>query len=112
MKNQINFVALTGIAGKDLKITPLADGKKVARVSIAVNEYYNAADGPKQVTNWLNLVFWNSTVDEAKKIVKKGAKLIVEGRLKTNVYTKKADQKGKEEKRYEVEIIVEKISGE
>lgn len=105
MKTQKNSVIVTGRAGKDLEIKELEGGKKVGRVSIANTEFYKNAN--KQIveqTNWINLVFWNETVESALGVIKKGAIITVEGRLKSHSYQDK-----KKQKRYSTDVVVDKI---
>ena len=42
-----NSVQLVGHLGKDPEVTDLDKGKKLARVSMAVNEFYKSAKGEK-----------------------------------------------------------------
>jgi len=105
MNNLKNSVRLAGFAGSDLVVTSFESNKKVARVSIAINEYFkNKVGEDNKQTQWFNLVFWNAKADEAEKLVKKGAELAVEGRLVSQIYTAKDGQK-----RYATEIVVNEI---
>ena len=48
-----NHVQLIGNVGQEPTITNLESGKKVARFSLATNEYYKDSKGEKQTdTNW------------------------------------------------------------
>ena len=56
-----NCVRLHGNLGKQVEVTTLNSGKKVARVSLATHEYYQNASGEKvQETQWHNLVAWGN----------------------------------------------------
>lgn len=105
MSNLRNSVRLTGFAGSDLVVTPFENNKKVARVSVAINEYFKTKTGEEsKQTQWFNLVFWNAKADEAVKLIKKGAEIAVEGKLASQIYTTKDGQK-----RYNTEIVVHNV---
>ena len=83
-----NHVQLIGNVGQEPTITNLESGKKVARFSLATNEYYKDAKGEKQTeTNWHTVVAWGKTADIIEKYVVKGKEIGVTGKLKTRTYT-------------------------
>ena len=83
-----NHVQLIGNVGQEPTITNLENGKKVARFSLATNEYYKDAKGEKQTdTNWHTVVAWGKTAEIIEKFVSKGKELGVTGKLKTRTYT-------------------------
>lgn len=105
MNNLRNSVRLVGFAGSDLIVTSFENNKKVARVSVAINEYYKTKTGEEsKQTQWFNLVFWNAKADEAVKVIRKGAEIAVEGKLVSQIYTTKDGQK-----RYTTEIVVHDV---
>jgi len=105
MENTKNSVRLTGFAGIDPVVINFANEKRMARISIAVNEFYkNTAGEAVNQTQWFNLIFWNQKVELVENIIKKGSLFSVEGKLNTQIYT---DKKG--EQRYATEIVVNTI---
>ena len=83
-----NHVQLIGNVGQEPTITNLDSGKKVARFSLATNEYYKDAKGEKQTdTNWHTVVAWGKTAEIIEKFVGKGKEIGVTGKLKTRTYT-------------------------
>ena len=83
-----NHVQLIGNVGQEPTITNLESGKKVARFSLATNEYYKDSKGEKQTdTNWHTVVAWGKTAEIIEKFVSKGKELGVTGKLKTRTYT-------------------------
>ena len=83
-----NYVQLIGNVGQEPTITNLESGKKVARFSLATNEYYKDAKGEKQTdTNWHTVVAWGKTAEIIEKFVGKGKEIGVTGKLKTRTYT-------------------------
>jgi len=83
-----NHVQLIGNVGQEPTITNLESGKKVARFSLATNEYFKDGKGEKQTdTNWHTVVAWGKTAEIIEKFVSKGKELGVTGKLKTRTYT-------------------------
>ena len=100
-----NKVQLIGNLGNDPEIITLDSGKKLAKFSLATNEYYKDADGQKQTkTDWHNLVAWNKTAELIENYVTKGKEIAVEGKLTTRSYETKEG-----EKRYITEVVVNEV---
>ena len=100
-----NHVQLIGNVGQEPQITNLESGKKVARFSIATNEYYKNAKGEKeQSTEWHTVVAWGKTAEIIEKYVGKGKEIGVSGKLKNRSYE---DKEGL--KRYVTEIEANEI---
>jgi single-strand DNA-binding protein len=89
----MNKVTLHGFTGKDPEIKTLESGKKIAKFSLATQNY-------KKETAWHNLIFWEKLTDLCEKYVKKGSELIVEGEISYRDYTDKDGVK-----KYFTEII-------
>lgn len=99
-----NNVRLTGFAGTDPAIVYFSE-KKMARVSLGVQEYYKNHLGEiVDQVHWFNLIFWNQKVDMIEGIVKKGVALRISGKLSTQTFT---DKNG--DQRYATEIIVNEL---
>ncbi|MFK5982220.1 MAG: single-stranded DNA-binding protein [Flavobacteriaceae bacterium] len=100
-----NSVQLIGNVGGEPTITNLENGKKVARFSIATNEYYKNGKGEKQTdTNWHTIVAWGRAADIIEKFVSKGKEVGIVGKLKTRTYT---TDDGNE--RYVTEVVANEI---
>ncbi|MBT7850229.1 MAG: single-stranded DNA-binding protein [Flavobacteriaceae bacterium] len=100
-----NKVQLIGNLGNDPEIITLDSGKKLAKFSLATNEYYKDADGQKQTkTDWHNLVAWNKTAEIIENYVTKGKEIAVEGKLTSRSYETKEG-----EKRYITEVVVNEV---
>jgi single-strand DNA-binding protein len=83
-----NHVQLIGNVGQEPTITNLESGKKVARFSLATNEYYkDAKDEKTQTTDWHTVVAWGKTAEIVEKYVGKGKEIGVTGKLRTRTYT-------------------------
>ncbi len=100
-----NKVQLIGNLGNDPEIITLDSGKKLAKFSLATNEYYKDADGQKQTkTDWHNLVAWNKTAEIIENYVTKGKEIAIEGKLTSRSYETKEG-----EKRYITEVVVNEV---
>lgn len=100
-----NKVQLIGNLGMDPEIKELESGKRLAKFSIATNEKYKNANGESvKETQWHNIVAWDKKAEFAKKHLKKGTEVVLEGRLHVRNYN---DKEGT--KKYIHEIIAEEI---
>ena len=82
-----NKVQLIGNVGNEPKITNLESGSKLARFSMATNEYYRNAQGEKvQSTQWHYVVAWDKKADLIEQYAHKGKELAVEGKLISRSY--------------------------
>jgi single-strand DNA-binding protein len=87
MKNQVRLI---GNIGKDTAVTPLQNGNAVGKASIAISEKYKNAKGELvETTEWVNLEFWGKNAENAGKLLKKGAGVIIDGSIKTDSYENK-----------------------
>lgn len=100
----LNKVILIGTLGKDPEIRTTGSGKKVANLSLATSENYKDKNGEKvEQTEWHDVAFWGASVDVIEKYLKKGSKLYLEGKIKTEKYDKDGQT------RYNKKIIGEKF---
>jgi single-strand DNA-binding protein len=100
-----NKVQLIGNVGNEPEITNLDSGKKVAKFSIATNEFYKDSNGEKvQNTQWHNIVAWGKIADIVEKYVGKGKEVALEGKLMARSYETKEG-----EKRYVTEVVIDEI---
>lgn len=102
MQQMQNSVTLIGNLGSDIQVTTVKSGKKVARTSIATNEFYRDKDGNSvKSTQWHRLVAWGPKAESMEKYLAKGSHLIIHGRLVHRTYE---DKDGST--RYVSEVIV------
>ena len=100
-----NKVQLIGNVGNEPEITNLDSGKKVAKFSIATNEFYKNSNGEKeQNTQWHNVVAWGKIAEIVEKYVGKGKEVALVGKLTSRSYE---TQEG--EKRYVTEVVANEI---
>ena len=100
-----NKVQLIGNVGNTPEIKNFDTSKKVARLSIATNDYYRNQKGESvQDTQWHNLVAWNKNAELIENYVPKGKEIAIEGKLISRSYEDKDGVK-----RYITEILVSEI---
>ena len=102
MAGSINKVFLIGNLGKDPEVRHLESGVAVCNFSIATGETYKDKNSGEKVTHteWHNIVLWRGLAEVAEKYLKKGAKIYIEGKLRTRSWQ---DQEGNT--RYTTEIL-------
>lgn len=102
MARGINKVILIGHAGGDPEVRYMPSGNAVATLSIATTESWkDKQTGERQDrTEWHRVVCFNRLGEIAGEYIKKGAKLYIEGSLRTRKWQ---DQQGQE--RYTTEIV-------
>ena len=80
---QYNKVTFIGRLGQDPEMSYTPNGTAVTKFSIAVNQ------GKDQKPMWLNIVCWDKLAERANTFTRKGAEVLVDGKLKTRSYTDK-----------------------
>lgn len=101
----LNKVILIGNTGKDPEIRYMPNGKPVASFSIATSESWKdkATGEKKESTEWHNCTAFDKLAEIIGQYVKKGQPLYVEGRIKTEKYTKDGVEK------YSTKILVNEM---
>lgn len=99
----MNKIFLSGNLTKDPVIRYTQNGKAMVRTSIAITSSFKNAAGERQ-TDFFNLLAWGKTAEFFGKYLRKGSRILVEGRLQNNDYT---DKNGS--KHYAVDVIVENV---
>ena len=90
----LNRVQLIGYLGKDpeSKFTPT--GRKVTQFSVAISNRWRSKDGePKEYTEWVNIEAWGRLGEVCNEYLKKGSLVFVEGRLKTDKFEDKGENR-------------------
>jgi single stranded DNA-binding protein len=89
-------------ANIDLRYTP--GGHAVARVLLAVDRY--GKDG-KKGTDWIRLVLWGRTAENAARFVGKGSKVTVMGRISSEFWERETDDGKKSQLTTEIVVVTE-----
>jgi len=102
----MNKVFLSGNLTRDPEIKRTPNGRTYSRMGIAINRRYkNQNTGQyEQVTDFFNLVAWEKTAEFCGRYLRKGSRVLVEGRLQTYNYEGRDGVK-----RSGVDVLVENI---
>jgi single-strand DNA-binding protein len=103
-----NFILLDGHLAKDPEVKTIDNGKKVANLSLATNEYFRKNDNEDftKVTDFHDVTAWGKNADYAEKYLKKGARVQVYGKLRSN-----RKSEGKEKTYYNTFVEARVING-
>ena len=105
MSRTLNKVMLIGNVGKDPDINFTPSGVKVAQFRMATSETWKDKEGAIQEhTDWHTIVAWRGLADVVEKLVHRGSRVYVEGRIQSRSYDDKEGQK-----RYVTEIIADNL---
>ena len=75
-----------GNLGRDPELRYMGDGKAVCNFSFAITEKYKDKSGDqKEVTEWINVATFGRLAEICGEYVRKGTKVYVEGKLKTEI---------------------------
>ena len=87
MNSLRNKVQLIGNLGKDPEIRYTPEGKQLAKFSMAINRSYKNKEGETiDDTQWFNIEAWTGLAKIIEEYLKKGDRVYIEGRLKTESY--------------------------
>ncbi len=99
-----NRVQLLGNLGKDPEVK-IFKNNKMARISLATTEYSKATGGElKKETQWHTIVLWGKQAEVAEKLLKKGSRVLIEGKIRNNSYEDKGGNK-----RYITDIVANEL---
>ena len=88
----MNRATLVGHAGRDPEIRDLKGGGKAATFTLATTEKWKDAEGrPAEATEWHRIVVYGPTVATVGKMLRKGDRVMVEGRIATRDYRDRED---------------------
>lgn len=75
-------VIIAGNVGRDAEMRYTPSGQAVASFSVATNRQYTASSGEQvKETIWFRISAWGKQAEVCNQYVKKGMKVLVEGRL-------------------------------
>ncbi len=100
----VNKVILIGNLGADPEVRYMPNGGAVTTIRLATSETWKDQSGQQQErTEWHRVVFYRRLAEIAGEYLKKGAKVYIEGSLRTSQYEKNG------EKRYSTDIIANEM---
>ena len=98
----VNRATVLGYAGGDARRRTMQSGEDTVSFSVATTRRWKGDDGQAQeVTEWHRVAVFGGSVEPASEMVRKGALVLVEGRLRTREFK---DREGKD--RTVTEIVV------
>lgn len=94
MNQSVNKVVLLGNLGRDPEVRHFEHGGVVASFSVATSEsFLDSHTGERrEITDWHDVVAWRGLALVAEKILSKGSRVYVEGKLKKRSYQDKEGQ--------------------
>ena len=106
MARGVNKVILIGNLGADPEIRVTPNNTQIVRVNVATSSgWKDKQSGEMQErTEWHRVVFFNRLAEIVSQYLKKGAKVYIEGSLRTSKYT---DKNGIE--KYSTEVIANEM---
>ena len=105
MADGLNRVMLLGNLGADPELRMTNSGQAVLKMRLATSETYLDRNKVRQErTEWHSVVLWGKRAEALGKFLAKGAKMFVEGSLRTSSYE---DKEGN--KRYRTEVVASNV---
>ena len=101
-----NRAIVIGNLTRDPEMRALPSGISVTSFSVATNRVWKDKNGAKQEsTDYHNVVVFGRQAETAAQYLKKGASVLVEGRMQTRSW----DDKTSGEKKYRTEIVADRV---
>lgn len=100
----INKVILIGNLGREPEVRNTQGGSTVATLNVATAERVKEDGNWVDHTEWHRCVAFGGTAENAQRFLKKGSKVFIEGRIRTNKWKDKDGQD-----RYTTEILVDNL---
>jgi len=92
--SSLNHVILMGNLTRDPETRTVTGGQSVAELGIAVNDNYKDKDGKLvEKSCFADVVVWGKQAESCQQYLKKGAPVLVEGKLQLDQWTTEAGEK-------------------
>ncbi len=105
MSRTLNKVMLIGNVGRDPDLKHTPSGIPVITFRIATTETWKNREGKMhEHTDWHTVVAWRGLAEIINKLVRKGSRIYIEGRLQTRQFD---DKEGN--RRYVVEVLADNM---
>ncbi len=102
----VNKVILLGNVGQAPETRALSNGTLLTTVSLATNERFKQGDDWKDRTEWHTVLFYSRLAEIARDYLRKGSKVYVEGRIRTDSW----DDKDTGRKQYRTRIVATDVT--
>lgn len=96
-----NKVILVGNLTRDIEIRYLPSGQALAKTAIATNRKFKVNGEAKEEVCFIDITFWGRSAEIANQYLKRGSKVLVEGRLTFEQWT---NQEGKKQSKHSVTV--------
>lgn len=104
MAEGLNRCMLLGNLGADPELRATPGGQSVLKLRLATTEsYLDKSNTRQERTEWHRITIWGKRGEALAKILGKGDRIFVEGRIQTSTYEKDG------EKRYSTEIVATNV---
>ncbi|NLK66237.1 MAG: single-stranded DNA-binding protein [Campylobacteraceae bacterium] len=104
-----NKVILVGNLTRDIELRYLGSGSALANTAIATNRRFTVNGEKKEEVCFIDITFWGRTAEIANQYLKKGSKVLIEGRLKFDQWQ---DQNGQNRSKHSVTVETMQMLGE
>lgn len=107
MAEGLNRVILIGNLGQDPELRFTQSNQGVLSLRMATTESYfdKESASRKELTEWHSVIVWGKRGEALNKILSKGARVAIEGKLKTRSW----DDKNGGGKRYATEVVANNV---
>jgi single-strand DNA-binding protein len=97
-----NKVILVGNLTRDVELRYLPSGQALAKCGIATNRRFKDASGmQKDETMFIDITIWGRSAEVANQYLRKGSRVLIEGRLTLEQWT---DQTGQKRSRHSITV--------
>lgn len=96
-----NKVILVGNLTRDIELRYIGSGSALANTAMATNRRYNVNGEKKEEVCFIDITFWGRTAEIANQYLKKGSKVLIEGRLKFDQWQ---DQNGQNRSKHSITV--------
>ena len=104
MSEGLNRCTILGNLGADPELRTTQSGQKILKLRVATTEsYLDKSDVRQERTEWHSVTMFGPRGDGLSRLLHKGERIYVEGRLSTSSYEKDG------EKRYRTEIVATNV---
>lgn len=107
MSKSVNKVIILGNVGQAPETRTLSgSGTLLTTVSIATNERFKQGDEWKDRTEWHSVLFYGRLAELARDYLRKGAKVYIEGRIRTDSW----EDKNTGKKNWRTHVVVTELT--
>ena len=105
MATGVNRVTLIGHLGRDPEVRYTQSGSAVCNMRLAVGERRKSGDTWEEHTEWIDVVCFGKTAENAGHYLSKGRQIYVDGRMQTRKWQ---DKSGND--RWSTEVVANRVN--